>query len=345
MLTFLSVTDFATIEHLDLELSSGFTVLTGETGAGKSIIVDALSFLLGGRADTNVVRSGASQTKIEGIFRLNDQARMAILPLLREHGLDRDADEDLIIGREINREGPNVCRINGGLVSLRFLSAIGERIVDLHGQGEHLSLLRVPEHVRLLDNYAGSAALRQEVSDGVSRLAAVRQELTSLRGTERDSSSRADLLRFQIAEIRTAQLRAGEDEELRRELALLSNRERVQSLVEETLGVLRDGSRGLPSAIDLVGTAIGNLSYLEEYDPSWGPRREELANAVESLAELVRTLDGYRDDGEDSDRRLGEVGDRLDLIAGLKRKYGSSMDHVVAFAERAESELDAIVHD
>ena len=164
MLRLLSVTNFATIEQLEIELVPGFSVLTGETGAGKSIIVDALSLLLGGRADVGMIRSGARQSRVEGIFLLGGDMSQRINVALAEYGIDV-AEEEILLAREVNLDGRNTCRVNGRIVSLRMLNSLARYLVDIHGQNQHLSLLRVREHMDILDKYGGLWQLRTEVAE------------------------------------------------------------------------------------------------------------------------------------------------------------------------------------
>ncbi len=218
MLSYLTIRNFAIIDRLDVHLSGGFSVLTGETGAGKSIIVDAVGTLLGGRADTTHIRSGADQALIEGVFSPPlTLYKAAILPLLQEHGLDDEGEDSLILTREINRKARNVCRVNGRLATLGVLRQIGQRLIDIHNQGEHLSLLRVRQHIDFLDRYAGLFALRQEVATKVQALRGTRAELNNLLKDERELARRIDLLRYQIEEIATARLLPAEEEDLTRD--------------------------------------------------------------------------------------------------------------------------------
>ena len=189
MLRLLSVTNFATIEQLEIELAPGFGVLTGETGAGKSIIVDALSLLLGGRADVGMVRSGARRSRVEGIFLLGGDLAPEIDVALGEYEIDV-GEEEVILAREVNVDGRNTCRVNGRIVPLRLLNALAQHLVDIHGQNQHLSLLRVREHMDILDKYGGLWQLRSEVAEVVRQLTEVRQELEQLRKDEKELAQR-----------------------------------------------------------------------------------------------------------------------------------------------------------
>src|SRR3990172_5956631 len=210
MLVELHIRDFAIIEDLQLDLAPGFTVFTGETGAGKSIIIDAVEMLLGGRANSGMVRTGAEGAVVEGTFRLEQAVRQPVQELLEREGLLEDA-EHVHLGREIRAQGRSISRINGRTVSLGLQRELGEWLVDVHGQSEHLSLLRVREHLQLLDRYAQLERPRQEYGHCYRELGEVRRELAELRRSAQEAGRRAELLGFQIDEIESARLRPGEE--------------------------------------------------------------------------------------------------------------------------------------
>jgi len=344
MLAELHIENFAIIEELHLRFGPGFNVLTGETGAGKSIIVDAVSTLLGGRAETGVIRSGADEARVEGIFLLNKAMQEAILPILRRDGLEGEDEETLILAREIRRGGRSICRVNGRAVTLKVLEQIGQRLVDIHGQTEHLSLLRVREHLDLLDRYGRLWPLRERVAAKVRELRQVRQELEGLLRDERELARRADLLAYQVREIASANLRVGEEEELESERARLANAERLMELADETYRALYEGEEGQLSAIDLLGQVARNLAELERLDPGLRGQQQAAEEAACQLEELARSLRAYRDTIEYNPARLRQVEERLDLIHELKRKYGDSIAEILAFGEEAQRELEGIVH-
>ena len=338
MLRLLSVTNFATIEHIEVELAPGFNVLTGETGAGKSIIVDALSLLLGGRADGGMVRSGARQSRVEGIFLLNGDVVQKIKTTLDEYEID-SSEEEVILAREVNLDGRNTCRVNGRIVPLRLLSALAEHLVDIHGQNQHLSLFRVREHMDILDRYGGLWQLRTQIAEQVSRLLEVRQELDWLRKEERDIAQRMDFLKYQVAEISTANLHPAEDEELSRERDRAANAERIIELSDHAYRVLYDGFDRQSSVADLIGQVARDISQLEQLDPSLSQEIASLDALTHQVDELARTLRGYRDSIEYNPERLQELEERLDLIRGLQRKYGNTIEEVLAFGEKASEDL------
>ena len=343
MLRLLSVTNFATIEQLDIELAPGFSVLTGETGAGKSIIVDALGFLIGGRADVGMVRSGARQSRVEGIFLLGGDISQNIKVALNECEIDV-GEEEIILAREVNLDGRNTCRVNGRIVPLRLLSTLAQHLVDIHGQHQHLSLLRVREHMDILDKYGGLWQLRTEVAEWARQLTEVRQELDRLREDEAEVAQRVDFLRYQVGEISTANLRPTEYDDLTLERDRVANAEQIITLSDHAYRALYDSFDRRESVMDLIGQVSKDLSQLEQLDPSLRQNLESVDALMQQVDELARALRSYRDGIEYSPERLHELEERLDLINRLKRKYGSTIGEILAFGERASQELEKLCH-
>ena len=343
MLRLLSVTNFATIEQLEIELAPGFGVLTGETGAGKSIIVDALSLLLGGRADVGMVRSGARRSRVEGIFLLGGDLAQKIDVSLGEYEIDV-GEEEMILAREVNVDGRNTCRVNGRIVPLRLLSTLAQHLVDIHGQNQHLSLLRVREHMDILDKYGGLWKLRSKVAEVVRQLTVVRQELVQLRKDEKELAQRVDFLRYQAGEISTANLRPAEDDDLTIERDRVANAEQIITLSDHAYRALYDSFDRHESVMDLMGQVSKDLSQLERLDPSLGQTVESVDVLTHQVDELARTLRSYRDGIEYSPARLQELEERLDLINSLERKYGGTIEEILAFGERASEELEKLDH-
>ncbi len=344
MLTELSINDFAIIDRLHLKLSPHFNVLTGETGAGKSILIDAVSLLLGGRAEAVVVRAEAERALIEGTFHLDSDTRELIEPLLMEHGLEGDDPESLVLAREVRRNGRTVCRVNGRTVSLAMLKEIGQWLVDIHGQSEHLSLLRVREHINLLDRYAGLWEQRARFAQVVARLREVRRELDALVRDERTLAQRSDLLRFQIEEIGAARLRPGEEGELEQEYTRLAHAEQLAQLADEAYTLLYEGGHETTSVLDALAQVQRALAGLVKIDPALQEVAQTVEEAGYALDDAAHAIQAYREKIEFSPARLEQVGERLDLIKRLKRKYGASIEQVLQFAENAARELESIVH-
>ncbi|MBN2554805.1 MAG: DNA repair protein RecN [Anaerolineales bacterium] len=343
MLRELSINDFAIIEQLNLKLGYGFVVFTGETGAGKSIIVDAVEMILGGRADASMVRSGAERSIIEGVFQIDTAIREEILGKLEAEGL-RDSDESVLLGREIRLEGRNICRVNGRTVNLAFLREIGELLVDVHGQSEHLSLLRVNEHIHLLDRYAQIEPLLAEYSGHYSQLLLTRRKLAELRQRETDAVRRMDLLSFQIQEIDTAKLIPDETAGLKEERSRLANAEHLTVQAEKIIAALVEGEAQNETALDQLGIALEAMDRLAKIDASMSDASRELEGLVEQTTELGRRVRGYLDNVEFNPQRLEEVEERLALIHDLERKYGGDIPSILNYAEKARLELDGITN-
>lgn len=345
MLSELTISNFAIIDNLALKFAPGFNVLTGETGAGKSIIIDAVSLLLGGRSDATMVRAGAESARLEGVFTLDAELRAAMDPVLERESLQDDGGGDTIaLGREIRREGRNVCRVNGRTVSLAILKEVGQQLVDIHGQSEHLSLLRVREHLFLLDRYAGLETPRTEIASAARELSAVRRELGELLRAEKDAARRIDLLNFQINEITAAKLKPGEDKILLEERTRLANAEKLAALADEAIRAAAEGSDEQMSAADLLGQSARALNSLAKIDDSLGQHRDTAQSLAEQLTELARDLRNYRESIEFNPKRLDQVEERLDLIKTLQRKYGATIDEVAAYGEKAQADLEGITH-
>lgn len=345
MLQELSISNFAIIDRLRLSFAPGMNVLTGETGAGKSIIIDAVSALLGGRMSSDlVIRAGEERATVEGLFSLSLEQAAALKPLLEEYGLD-DSDTTLILSREFGRAGRNVWRVNGRAVTLGILQEFGQRLIDIHGQGEHLSLLRVREHLFFLDRYAGLEEERARLAETVAELRGVRQMLQDCLRDEREMARRADLLQYQVAEIEAAQLDPNEEEELLRQRTMLANAERLSELANSSYVSLNGGEQQRRSAIDILGAVVHDLEQLERLDPSVGEQRQAVEGALYQVEDVARTLRVYRDSIEYSPSHLKQVEDRLSLIQTLKRKYGETVAEVLRFGQAAREELDQISHN
>ncbi len=343
MLTELHIRDFAIIDELALHFDAGFVVLTGETGAGKSIIIDAVEMLLGGRADTTLVRAGADIAHVEGTFLLAPSVEAQVLAILEREDLSEEP-RTVHLSREIRREGRNICRVNGRVVTLSILSEIGEWLIDVHGQSEHLSLLRVREHLTLLDRYADVEHQKNTFQDFYTRLTMVRKELAKLREKEASAARQTEFLTYQINEIEAAALQPGEEPELIEERTRLANAERLAQLSEQALSFLENDIDTQASAIDLIGRSFGLLEQLKAIDESLQTVVERSQIVQDTLVDLLRELRDYRDKIEFNPQRLDIVEERLSLIHDLKRKYGDSIEAILASAQAAQVELDQISH-
>lgn len=342
MLTELRIRNFAIIDDLHLHFGPGLNILTGETGAGKSIIIDALGMLLGDRATADWVRAGSQLAEIEASFHVTEPSLLEELqPTLAGEGLDDPENPHwLTVSREVRRSGRNICRINGRMVNLQLLGRVAGQLIDVHGQGEHLNLLRPRTHIHLIDRYAHLLSLRRELAIQVTELRKVREELTRLRQDARTIAQRVDLLSFQVEEIFTAQLQPEEDVELEGERRRLSNAETLINLAQAAQAILSEGEGEMPGGTDLISEAVGRLERLARIDPDMESLANEGQVLLEQTADLARSIQDYADQLEFNPERLSEVEERLELIANLKRKYGDTIEQINLFGEQAQAELD-----
>lgn len=339
MLVELEIRDYAIIEHLRLRLTPGFNVLTGETGAGKSIIVGAVGQLLGERADSETVRGGVERAVIEGVFDTGPAAD-AIREILEAHGVDEDPV--LILTREIHAAGRSVGRVNGRAVPIRALSEIGRLLIDVHGQSENASLQREREHLVLLDRYAGLEDDRLQLAESVRALRQMQAELEGLRSKESDRLRSQDLLRFQVEEISAAQLDVGEQVALVAERTRLANAERLLALAERAYHALRGTDDDEPGGLDGLADALVAIEELAAIDASMAAAVEPLQAAVEAANDAAAQVRVYREGLDFEPQRLEEIEERLGVYAALVRKYGPDVPAVLAHGEDAAVKLGAI---
>ncbi len=343
MLTELRIENFAIIQHLDLELNAGLTTFTGETGAGKSIILDAIEALVGGRADLTQIRGGAERAILEAVFRIPAANRQALVQILEREDLLDDSDY-VALGREIRREGRSAARVNGRSVNVSLLRELGSFLVDIHGQSDHLSLLNVRQHQVLLDHYAGDMELLESYRQSYQLLLALRRELAGLRQSEQDSTRRAEMLTFQLDEIEAARLQPGEEEPMRQERERLANAENLAGLAQKALVILDDGNPEAPALTDQFGEVVQALASLSRIDHGQARLYEQALTQAEALSDIIRDLREYVEKIEFNSHKLEQVEERLDLLHTLKRKYGNSIENILAFAKDAAQKLETITH-
>ena len=283
MLTELHIENFAIIQKLDVNFTPGLTTFTGETGAGKSIILDAIMAVIGGRADATSVRSGADRALVEATFKLPEGSRQAITAILEREDLLDDPNY-LTLGRELRREGRSTGRINGRAASIPLMREVGSYLVDIHGQSEHLSLLNVRSHLGLLDRFAKDDTLLADYCKAYHELQTLRRELTSLRQMEQDAMRRTDLLNFQVQEIESAHLETDEEEALRQERSRLANAENLSTLAQQALTLLEESTPETPALSDQVGQLEQALDFFEQdrFQPGFPGRRGRNAGRMAS---------------------------------------------------------------
>lgn len=333
MLWELHIKNIAVINDLKLEFGEGLTVLSGDEGAGKSLLVDALCLLSGGKASTALIRSGTSTALVEGIFHVPPD-RGDLTLLLEEAGIETEADGSLIVAREIQGQGRSVARVNGRAVPVSLLREIGQNIIDIHSQMEHLSLLASQRQMDLLDGYGGLLPLRSRFAGKVSALREKTREL-SLISSERSERER-ELIEHQVTEIERANIHLGEDEALEQEYRIL---QRAQELKEQCYIACRMLYADERAAAAMAYEAVKVLKGASSIDPSLQSQVEGLESAAVQLEEIARDLSHYIETIEDSSGRLQQVEERLDLLRQLKRKYGSSLEDVLQFADEDRGKL------
>jgi DNA repair protein RecN (Recombination protein N) len=343
LLVELRVKNLGIIEDMNWRLGEGLNVITGETGAGKSLVIDAVELLLAGKADEEVIRHGADQAQIEGVFSLPKKENLASLrALLAEKELAADEDT-LVIDCQLRRQSPDIIRVNGHAVTKAFLRQLGSLLVDIHGQSQHLSLFDTQSHLDFLDAYAHTVELRQEFTAKAKELNKVEQELKALEKDEQEHARREEFLRFQAEEISRAQLKEDEETELERERDILASAEKLKTISYEAYHALCEEEPGQAApALDKLNEAAQAIKKLAEVDPSLKEQLDFLEESIEGLTETARSLRAYSDNLEYDPNRLEEIEPRLELIRSLKRKYGQTVSEVLAYQTKVQKELDEV---
>ena len=335
MLQFLNISNIALIDDMQVEFESGLNLLTGETGSGKSIIVDALGVLIGGRFTSELLKSGTERGSIEGLFSVTSNAELEAL--LENAGLE--STNELIIRREISSTGRNKIFINNQLATHSLLRDLRPFLVDIHGQGDQQTLFNPETHLELLDAFAGNGALRDEVAEAYQTWAGLRRELDSLRHDEAEKFQLVDTLKFQIAELERAQLSIGEDDRLDEERRRLANVENLTTLCQSSYSRIYEDD---DAALTRVRQSLKEVEELAEYESSFKDYIEGLESARAVLEDLSFSLRDFADRLEFSPSRLAEIEDRFAELSRLKRKYGGSIEAALDHLARAEDRLRQI---
>ncbi|MCB0006906.1 MAG: DNA repair protein RecN [Anaerolineales bacterium] len=342
MLSELFIRDFAIIDELKLRFTPGFNVMTGETGAGKSIILDAMSMVLGDRADISMIRAEAEMAMIEASFSLDERLQRLLQPLLEEEGLESETVDELLLARELRNNGRSICRVNGRTVTLSLLRQVGDFLIDIHGQGEHLSLLKPKSHLPLLDAYGDLVAQREAMAREVVQLRKLQRELAELRASEKQRAQRQDFLNYQVDEIQSANLKPGEDDELVAERNRLANAEQLLGYTSEVSAIILGVDDETPSVIDMLNQAEKALTLLSRVDKEQSSLLSNLQGLMSELNEVAAQVSDYQDLLEFDPERLTVVENRIDAINALKRKYGDTIEEVLASLTQSEEELKNI---
>lgn len=339
MLEHLHIRNVALIKESEISFGDGLNILTGETGAGKSMIIDSLQFALGGRAGKDFLRHGEKQAAVEALFSVQSQA---LTEKLAENGIAPEEDGTLLITRTLSEAGKSVCRINGSTVTVGMLKEIAEDMIDIYGQHEHQSLLNPVKHIRLLDRFcgAGFGEAMEEYKNSRQRLKDLEKQLAILIGDESQREQRMDMLLFQKEEIEAAELREGEEDALLEQKKRLSSMERLIRLTGESITLLYDGDDRAPSACDQLGDALAKLQEAAEYDAALSPLADALADGYAAVEDCARELKRETEKQEADPEELERIEERLQLFYKLKRKYGGSIEAVLEFYEKAVQELE-----
>jgi len=342
MLTELRIQDFAIIDHVTLKFSDGFSIITGETGAGKSILIDAVDLALGGKAETSFVRAGTDKAIVEIDFLVPNTLRSEIRSLLESNDIEIKSLERLTLRREVRESGRSSARVNDVVCKLAIYREIGGLLLDIHGQTEHLSLLNPKNHLILLDRFADLEEPREALGEVVRKYHNILRTMDSLQQNERQREQRIEFLKFQVEEIEAARLVEGEEESLRETRNRLANAEKLASFSEESYNILYGEDEFGASVIDALNRAAAAVDRLASIDASMSEQVALAENVVAYAEELGDAMRHYLDKVEVDPAQLEETEERLELISRLKRKYGDSIKAVLESAELAREELDNI---
>jgi DNA repair protein RecN (Recombination protein N) len=338
----LSIYNFALIEEIQVGFDAGLNIITGETGAGKSIIINALNMLLGGRASTDYIRSGQQRAIIEASFNIkdNEQAKNKLDDL----GVSYDQEDGLVISREITHNGNNRSRLNGRIVTLEMTREVRQYLIEIHGQHEHQLLFQPKEQLDLLDEFVGKSAkrLKNKLRDIYKTLKEKHENFNNLNQNEKERNRRLDLLKFQIDEIQEADLSKGEFEELLNTKKRLSNAEDLIKKVSQVYNQLYESDFQQVSIIDQLNQFLKDLDSLSEIDSKLEVVTESLRDVTYELQDIVYELDDYQENIEFSPQRLDEVERRIQLINKLKRKYGDSIEEIFSYKTKIKAELEEL---
>ena len=345
MLQLLKVFNFALIEQAEIEFDNGFNVLTGETGAGKSMVVDALNVVLGGRSSVEMLRSGCEQFRIDAVFAL--QAHEPLRALLEEQAIPQEEDGLLFLSRSVSRQGKNTVLVNGTPAPLSLLRTIGSMLLDMHGQHENQALLRPESYLGLLDGSDSAIApLLADYQLAFADWRKTRDKIAELNRDDRERAQRIDMLQWQVGEIEAARLKLPEETELPQQISLLAHAEKISATVGAAWAGLSDGDERSKGAVSILQECRRQLEVAARFDATLGQYAEQIAQIVVLLDDMAPELRNYLDQVEYDPVKLSRLQERMDLIYRLKQKYGGSLVEVLAYAQAARDEMDELVcHD
>ena len=334
MLSLLHIENIAVIERSDISFDRGFNVLTGETGAGKSIVIDAISAVLGERAYRDMIRTGADKASVRAVF-----TDVPEYPWFAENGVEYDPET--IIQREIHLDGKNICRVNGTLVTVSILRKLGIQLINIHGQHDSASLFDEANHLTFLDDFAENVEIRRNYEEKYAAVAELRKQIDSMTMDESEKLRRMEMLKYQIAEIEKAQLETGEDEALEERRKLLQNAEKLSDAIHTAVDCLYGGD-DTDGAAALLSQAERELSRLTRFTDSYDDIRSRITDLMYQVQDAAEELRSARDDLSYSAGELDQIESRLDVIHRLRKKYGATCADILSYLENAKQELDEI---
>lgn len=342
MLLELEIQDFALIEKLKLKFNRGLNILTGETGAGKSIIIDSVNFVLGERTSKDVIRTGIDSTWVEAVFENINPPE--IRSIMEGYGMEPN-DEVLILSRELNSSGRSICRVNGKVVTTSALKSIGNFLIDIHGQHEHQSLLNEATHIDILDMFGGDKLLNQKniVSASFHKLSDIKNKLKSIMGDDSERARRLEFLKFQLDEIDGAGLKDGEEEELLHKRAILNNAEKLYSVMSNAYSTLYDSSDMNVAVLDHLGTILNEFHSIVSIDSNLQNIYKSVEDSYYTLESAASDIRDYRDKIDFNPGLIEEIEQRLDIINRLKRKYGATIGNILKYRDDIEGEMENIL--
>ncbi|MCC8159763.1 MAG: DNA repair protein RecN [Oscillospiraceae bacterium] len=337
MLNQLSIKNVAVIDRLDVDFHGGVSVLTGETGAGKSIIIDSINMILGDRANKELVRYGTDKAVVQGIF----DAPKSVCDALESNDIDVDGGE-VVITRQITKDGKSVARINGMAVTLNILRALADELINIHGQHDNQALLTPARHSDFLDAYADNEEYINQYKAILSKKRETEKKIASLEMDEQEKMQRIDLLEYQVNEIKKASLEKGEEEDLKKQRDIYANAEKITSSVSEAYRNIYGGDEE-QSAYDGISIAVDAMSGISDLNPQLGAIYDSLSTIMYTLEDTAHELKEFGDSVEFDEQTLNDIEERLDLISKLKRKYGGSIEEILEYLAKAESDLNEIM--
>jgi DNA repair protein RecN (Recombination protein N) len=338
----LEIHNIALIDKVGIELENGLNVLTGETGAGKSIIIDSINAILGERLSRDLIRTGKEKAVVEAVFQV-DNSKMS--DIFEELGIMPEDDGTLIISREFTLSGKNTCRINGKMATVSMLKEIGRRLVDIHGQHDNQSLLRTESHIDLLDSFGGEKiqSLKQKYLGFLNEYKDVKNKLKGYTGDLNERERKIDLLKFQINEIKMAALKPGEDDDLNKQRVVLTNSEKIISCLSKAYESVFSGNNIKNSAYDSINDAISSLNGIVKLNEEYAGIMRKLEEISYQIDDVIEGIRNEKDRIEYNPDLLEQIEERVDLIYRLKKKYGNTIEEVLEYCSKIEQELDDIV--